>query len=103
MPEEIKKVLLVALEGPSGTDLVTTAQAGEMPNLRQLMGEGATLAGMAAEASPAASWASLATGAHAVTHGVTGEGTSAAQPIWEAPGRPASGGCCWAIPRWDTP
>jgi len=103
MPEEIKKVLVVALEGPGGAELVAKAQAGEMPTLRQLMAEGATLAGVSAEASPAASWASLATGAHAVTHGVPGEEMSRAQPIWEAAGKASKRGMLLGYPALGYP
>ena len=84
MPEEIKKVLVVALEGAAGGEVHGKVQAGKLPNLQRLMAEGATLLGVVADPSPSISWATLATGAHAVTHGVTGDETCRAQYIWQA-------------------
>jgi hypothetical protein len=103
MPEEIKKVLVIALEGGGGAALAAKAKAGEMPSLQQLMTEGVTLGGLAVDASPASSWASLATGAHAVTHGVTGEGASHAQPIWEAAGKASKRGVLLGYPALGRP
>lgn len=84
MPEEIKKVLVVALEGVKGSEVRSKAQEGKLPNLKRLMAEGATLPGVVADASPSSSWATLATGAHAVTHGVSADQPCRAQYIWQA-------------------
>jgi len=84
MPEEIKKVLVVALEGVRGSEVHGKVQAGKLPNLQRLMAEGTTLLGVTADASPCSSWATLATGAHAATHGVIGEEPCQAQYIWQA-------------------
>jgi len=103
MPEEIKKVLVIALEGGGGAELAAKVKAGEMPNLQQLMAEGVTLGGVTADASPVSSWASLATGAHAVTHGVAGDGESRAQPIWEAAGKASKRGVLLGYPALGHP
>jgi hypothetical protein len=103
MPEEIKKVLVIAVEGCGGAELEARIKAGELPALKQLMAEGATLVGLAAEGSAASSWASLATGAHAVTHGVPGESVSRAQPIWEAAGKASKRGMLLGYPALGRP
>ncbi len=84
MPEEIKKIVVVALQGPSGSEVSGKAQGGTLPNLQRLMAEGTTLLGVGADASPSSSWATLATGAHAVTHGVSADETCRAQYVWQA-------------------
>jgi hypothetical protein len=84
MPDEIKKVLVVALDGCSGSDVSASVQGGRLPSLQRLMTEGVTLTGIVADASPASRWATLATGAHAATHGVTAEQPCQAQYIWQA-------------------
>ncbi|MDA8216250.1 MAG: alkaline phosphatase family protein [Dehalococcoidales bacterium] len=84
MPEEIKKVIVVALEGASGSEVYELARSGKMPNLQGLMGTGATVTGVAVEPSPAASLATLATGAHPATHGVSKDEESKAQYVWQA-------------------
>ena len=85
MPEEIKKVLIVALEGVSGSDVYEAAKAGKLANIRRLIGDGTVVPGVVVDACAASSWATLATGAHVATHGVTAAGqTSKAQYIWQA-------------------
>lgn len=84
MPEEIKKVLVVALEGATRSDIQGAVQGGKVPRLQQLMAEGTTLGGLAADSSIGSSWASLATGAHPATHGVTRDEACRAQYLWQA-------------------
>jgi len=87
MPDEIKKVLLIALEGVGGSEVMANAEAGKLPNFRRLMTEGTTLARVVADASPASNWAALATGAHTATHGVIGAEPCQAQYLWQAASR----------------
>jgi hypothetical protein len=83
MPEEIKKVLVIAQEGASRS-AIQGAAADRLPALRRLMTEGTSLLGLAAGPSVAGSWASLATGAHPATHGVLAGETCRAEYLWHA-------------------
>ena len=92
MPEEIKKVLIAAMEGVSGSDVYEAVRAGSMPSLQRLMADGVAIPGIAVDATAASSWATLATGAHASTHG-EGEGKDCrAQYIWQAAERASKRG-----------
>lgn len=84
MSQEIKKVLVVAVEGVDGREAYEEARAGNLPNLARTMVEGATLVNLAADPSAGSSWASLATGAHAVTHGVIRDEVCQAEYLWQA-------------------
>ncbi|MHB1130870.1 MAG: hypothetical protein ACYC4L_00595 [Chloroflexota bacterium] len=103
MPEEIKKVLVAALEGASGTEVYELARAGKLTNLRSLMQTGTVATRVAVEKNAAASWATLATGAHAATHGVSADEPAQAQYIWQALEKASKRGLLLGFPASAAP
>lgn len=103
MPEEIKKVLVIGLEGVEGGAVVEAAKMGRLPALRRLMDDGVTLVGMGADGSPESSWASVATGAHVVTHGAAEGRPFRAEYLWQAAQRTSKRGLLINYPATEQP
>ncbi|MCX5736880.1 MAG: hypothetical protein NTW68_21660 [candidate division NC10 bacterium] len=103
MPEEIKKVLVVALEGTCGGEVYDLACAGRLPNVERLLKSGAAVPKVAVDVTAAASWATLATGAHAATHGVFADEPCRAQYIWQAAEKSSKRGLLLGFPASAAP
>ncbi|MCX6069426.1 MAG: alkaline phosphatase family protein [Chloroflexi bacterium] len=103
MSEEIKKVLVVALEGASSSEIYEPARAGKLPNVGRLLRSGSAVPKVAVAATAAASWATLATGAHTATHGVVADEPCRAQYIWQAAEKTSKRGLLLGFPASAMP
>lgn len=103
MPEEIKKVLVAALEGVDGGEVYDLARAGKLPNLQRLLASGTAVTKVAVDPTAASSLATLATGAHVATHGVTANEPCQAQYIWQAAEKASKKGLLLGFPASALP
>mgnify|MGYP005842870009 CR=1 FL=1 len=103
MPEEIKKVLVAVLEGVDGSEVYELARAGKLPNIKRLMNGGTAVVKVAVDPTAASSLATLATGAHPATHGVTADEPCQAQYIWQAAEKASKRGLLLGFPASALP
>jgi hypothetical protein len=103
MPEEIKKVLVIGLEGVEGGGVVEAAKTGRLPSLRRMIDDGVTLVSMGVDSSPESNWATLATGAHCITHGAAEDRPCRAEYLWQAAERTSKRGLLVNYPATEQP
>ncbi|MCL4464960.1 MAG: hypothetical protein M1389_02810 [Chloroflexi bacterium] len=103
MPEEIKKVLVAALVGADGNEIYELARAGKLANLQRLMASGVAIPKVAGDKTAAAGLATLATGAHSATHGVSAEEECQAQYLWQAAEKASKRGLLLGFPASALP
>ena len=85
MPEEIKKVIIVCVSAPAGSNLVEETREKKESGLGRLLAEGTLAQGLSISNTPAAATATLFTAASFAKHGVEKAGTPCrAEYVWES-------------------